>query len=519
MDEPFTNRYTLLERIAVGDSAEVFRAKQVEGEHGKEYTERPVAIKRALPRFSKDDHFRRLFQQEAAIAKTVDHPNIVRVLEHGQLQNSCYVVKELVEGQDLARLLATSRSERRPLTATMAAYIAAQVAYGLVFIHQLGDADREPLNLVHGGISPRDILVSWGGEVRLPSLGIARTAVTNRRAGQGVARGKLDYMAPEQARVSEMDQRVDIFALGCVLYEMVEGGPPFRGENELATLDRLQKARVRFPFAQLEIPEQLQAILERSLATDPARRYPSAEAMAMALEDFCIAERLRNGKKAVARWARALEMSADLLDLDEEDLPEALRKTPWSPEDELGPEEVDPLHTRVTAKILNPLGLEGPPRQNTRRLFSLLPPLMVAVALVGWLIWCYLGNSSSSRGQGSDPASTTPLHKIPLPRQTKAPLPPGRTTLAAAKGLEVVWLVSTPSGANVSVDGRLVGPTPIRLPIRNRSLSVQMHKPGFEVWKGEIPYPPPTDVIKVRLERIFKDPPTAPTSAPSPGSG
>ena len=220
-------RYKLHHRIAIGGTAEVFRATFLSSEG----EERAIVIKRILPQFARDERFRQIFHEEACVAVTIAHHNIVRVLDHGDIGQTCYIALELVEGKDLGSLLASSRSAGAPPPYRLSAYIAAQVCDALQFIHNVTSSEGTPLRIIHRDVSPQNILVSYDGDVKLTDFGIAKSAIRQERTVDGVIRGKIDFMAPEQATLSEVDYRIDIFALGCVLYKMVHGAPPSGGST------------------------------------------------------------------------------------------------------------------------------------------------------------------------------------------------------------------------------------------------------------------------------------------------
>ena len=295
-----SGRYQLQDRIAIGGTAEVFRAVMT----GEEGSERLVVVKRVLPQFARDDRFRRLFDEEARVAMGVDHPNVVGVLDHGTMGETCFIAMELVEGKNLAQLLGSARERGRDLPAGLAAYVAAQVGEALSFIHHRTSSGGTPLKIIHRDVSPQNILVSWAGEVKLTDFGIAKSIVRQEKTVDGTLRGKLEYMAPEQARLSEVDHRADIFSLGCVLYEMIQGAPPFRGDNELETLERLRRGVMEVSPIELAAEELLTQILGRALALRREDRYQKARELVGDLELFIERQARPLGKEVLGLWVK-----------------------------------------------------------------------------------------------------------------------------------------------------------------------------------------------------------------------
>ena len=298
----FTRRYRLEERIAVGGTAEVFHALFFPGDG----SERPVVIKRVLPQFARDERFRRLFLEEACVAVTVTHPNIVKVLDHGELEQTCYIALERVEGMDLGELLGCARKSEGLPPANLSAFVVAQVGEALQFIHDQTSSEGTPLNIIHRDVSPQNILVSYSGDVKLTDFGIAKSTIRHDTTVDGTLRGKLEYMAPEQAALGDVDRRADLFALGCVLYELLQGFPPFRGKNELDTLDRLRNGRILVPPERLDTSRALREVLTRALQPDRELRYQRASEMVAALRGFMAAESASALRDALSRWARDL---------------------------------------------------------------------------------------------------------------------------------------------------------------------------------------------------------------------
>ena len=219
-------KYFLHERLGVGGMAEVFRATySPEGGFEKQ-----VAVKRVLPAYADNEEFLAMFRREAELGSLLIHPNIVQVLDLGRHQETVFLAMEFVDGMPLNVLL--RKLPRGRLPASAVAYLGAEVAAALGYMHARTDLKGQPLGLVHRDLNPPNILLSRIGEVKVSDFGIARAA--NRAAVTQVqkVRGKAGYMAPEQAYGQELDGRADLFALGLTLHEALTGERVLQGENE-----------------------------------------------------------------------------------------------------------------------------------------------------------------------------------------------------------------------------------------------------------------------------------------------
>jgi eukaryotic-like serine/threonine-protein kinase len=282
-------RYEILLGIAQGGMARVWAARQ-QGHRG--FT-KVVAIKTILPSLTSDPSFEEMFLDEARVAASVHHPNVCQIFDLGEESETLYLAMEWVNGDSLARILKppAKGGDRPPaerLNARIAARIIADAAAGLHAAHELCDDTGQRLNVVHRDVSPQNILVSLTGNVKVTDFGVAKALGSSHQAtAAGQVKGKAAYMSPEQASGERVDRRSDIFALGIVLYEITTGLRPFQGENQLATLKQLLDGRFDPPSALVPgYPRELEAIVLRALAMQAAQRFPNAERMRLALEEW-----------------------------------------------------------------------------------------------------------------------------------------------------------------------------------------------------------------------------------------
>jgi len=294
-------KYQLLELLGRGGMAEVFKAKS----YGVEGFEKLLVIKRILPTLTDNERFVEMFIDEAKIAVSLNHANIVQVFDLGKVGDSYYIAMEYVQGLDLSTLLKRAQRRERNVPPELAAYFASEVAKGLDYAHRRRGQNLEPLNIIHRDISPHNVLLSYEGEVKITDFGIAKAKTTLSEEEPGVVKGKYAYMAPEQAQAKPHDRRVDIFSLGVVLYELISGVNPFRG---LKATDVIHKARTRsYPaLHETEVgasaPQELSDIVTRAMDPDPEQRFADCGELYESLISFLYTAGARVGAHTVSTF-------------------------------------------------------------------------------------------------------------------------------------------------------------------------------------------------------------------------
>jgi len=275
--------YTLVERISHGGMAEVYRAKSF-GEAG---FEREVALKMLLPQIASDSEFITMLIDEAKIAGQLNHTNIAQIFDLGVTDGRYYIVQEYVHGQDLRAILRHKAKSRTHFEIATACYVALKVCEGLHYAHNKKDNSGSPLKVVHRDISPHNILISSGGEVKIIDFGIAKAEGRSTQTLAGLVKGKFAYMSPEQIRGLPVDHRSDVFATGILLYEMLTTRSLFRRSTEFETLKQARSAKANPPsYLRAEIPPALDAIVLKALARHVHDRYQSADEFRNALWAF-----------------------------------------------------------------------------------------------------------------------------------------------------------------------------------------------------------------------------------------
>jgi serine/threonine-protein kinase len=274
--------YRILARIRSGGMATLYLAQR----QGALGFARPVAIKVIHPHLADDPTFVRMFVDEALLASRVADPHVVHVDELVEDGGTLFLVMEYVEGASLSQLLSALGKRKRRPTPSVAVYLACEAAAGLHAAHEARADGGEPLGIVHRDVSPQNILVGARGHVKIIDFGIAQARSKARTTTIGSLRGKLAYMAPEQAFGRTLDRRADIYALGVVLWEMLTMQRLFRSDNEFALLELVRAPVVARPRALVaELPAALDAAVVRALAPNPDDRPATALELRRMLTD------------------------------------------------------------------------------------------------------------------------------------------------------------------------------------------------------------------------------------------
>jgi serine/threonine protein kinase len=303
--------YALIDRVAIGGMAEVFKAKKT----GVEGFEKVVALKRILPHLSDNKEFLDMFVDEAKMVAGLTHPNIVQIFELGRIDKSYYIAMEYVHGRDLRTIMRRAREKGLRMPLDLSLRVVSQVCAALEYAHRKKDAGGRPMEIVHRDVSPQNILISFEGDVKLVDFGIAKAATKASNTDRGALRGKLLYMSPEQAWGRTIDRRSDVFSLGIVLYEMVTETKPFIGAGTELTILELVRQCVITPAREVNprVPEALDRVIMKALARDPNERFQDAGQMQRGLERF-----LRERPPVTARdLARFLELLFDRAEREE----------------------------------------------------------------------------------------------------------------------------------------------------------------------------------------------------------
>jgi serine/threonine protein kinase len=284
------DRYTITERLDHGGMAEVFRgvAESLQG------FKKSVAIKRILPSLTKNEKFVSMFLDEAKLSLYLQHANIVQVFDIGVTDSAYFLVMEFVDGCNLKALLERLKEKGRRVDTALAIYIMTECCKALNYAHHAESPEHEPLNIVHRDVSPPNILLSKMGEVKLVDFGLAKASSQIESTDPGVVKGKFSYLSPEAASGLDVDHRADIFAVGIILWEMFTGRRLFYGDTDYQTVELVRQARIPSIAAlNPEIEPELEDIVRKSLARDPAERYQQAADLGDALTQYLFSRRMK----------------------------------------------------------------------------------------------------------------------------------------------------------------------------------------------------------------------------------
>jgi eukaryotic-like serine/threonine-protein kinase len=273
-------KYTLIARLAKGGMAEIFFAR-LEGVAG---FEKPLVIKRLLPDLAEDQEFVGMFLDEARLVARISHPNVCQVYELGEFEGQYFIAMEYLEGAAVDQLIGRMVYDSGAVDLRLVTGIFAQACEGLHDAHELADASGDNINLVHRDVSPQNLFVTVDGVVKVIDFGIAKARDRSIHTRTGTLKGKYVYMSPEQLNNRPIDRRVDVFALGAVLFEMLTGQQAFARATEFLMFKAInQEERPRVSDLRGDMPPEIDAAITKALALEPDDRFPTARAFGEAV--------------------------------------------------------------------------------------------------------------------------------------------------------------------------------------------------------------------------------------------
>ncbi|HET9623708.1 MAG TPA: serine/threonine-protein kinase, partial [Kofleriaceae bacterium] len=283
------DKYVVLRSLAMGGMAEILLARVKDSS-----PERLVVLKRMHRQLAADREFVQMFMDEARLAETLRHPNVVEVYEFGEDDDQYYIAMEYLHGHDLRRVLSEMASKGMSIRLSHALGIINGVCRGLDYTHQRTDDAGEPLGIVHRDVSPHNVLLTYTGKVKLVDFGIAKMANHASRTRTGILKGKVAYMSPEQAMGDALDRRSDIFCIGILLWEMTTGQWLYRRKSELETLKAVVESDAPMP-SQVHpgYPRELEQIVMKTLSRKREERWSTAGELADALAEFSVKRKIK----------------------------------------------------------------------------------------------------------------------------------------------------------------------------------------------------------------------------------
>ncbi|MCK4835345.1 MAG: protein kinase [Candidatus Aminicenantes bacterium] len=276
--------YDILGLIARGGMAEIYKAKK----KGVKGFEKVIAIKKILSGYGEDDKYIEMFVDEAKIAAELSHPNIVQIYDLGKKDDYYFIAMEYVQGKDLRLILKKLKEQDKWIPEEIAIYLIIKVMEALSYAHSAKDNQGRNLEIVHRDISPPNILISFGGEVKLTDFGVSKASIKIHQTISGALKGKLLYMSPEQAKGDRnIDYRADLFSAGVIFFELITGEKLFLDSSEMGVLKKVQNGIIIPPGdIKKDIDPELEAIILKSLNKYKDSRYQNATEMINDLEAY-----------------------------------------------------------------------------------------------------------------------------------------------------------------------------------------------------------------------------------------
>jgi eukaryotic-like serine/threonine-protein kinase len=301
-------RYRSLFVLGRGGMGSVEAALEIGPEHAASEPDasyqRVVALKRLLPDAARDARRSEMFLREARVAAMLDHPNVVRAFDYGEIDGELYLAMEYVEGQPLSRVLRKTADAKERLSPSLVAHILAEVCHGLHAAHDLADASGQPLHLVHRDVSPQNVMLGYDGRVRLLDFGVAKIE-TESVTKTGEVKGKTAYMSPEQAMGEALDRRSDLFGVGAILYECLALE---RMWGDGTDMEMIRKLALESPppleRADPSAPPALQSLYDKLVARDAKDRPATAGEAADGLAAVAKADIERSSRSTSRRKHR-----------------------------------------------------------------------------------------------------------------------------------------------------------------------------------------------------------------------
>jgi serine/threonine protein kinase len=292
------SRYTILRKIADGGTAEIFLAKQ----SGAQGFEKMVVLKRIFNSFYSDPQFKHMLVDEAHIAMSLYHSNIVQVLDLGEADGRHFLALELVDGWTLDEVLKRAKAANVPFPPALALYVTAEVCRALAYAHTKG-RDGTPLGIVHRDISPHNVLMSEHGEVKLTDFGIAKARNKQEQSQGNMIQGKIAFMSPEQASGQPLDARSDLFSLGTMLYVMIARRAPFDAPTDFETLMQVRGGDFVPPeTARPGLNPEIYRVMRKAMGKTADERYQKAEEMLIDVEQVMRIAFRAVGQTELVRW-------------------------------------------------------------------------------------------------------------------------------------------------------------------------------------------------------------------------
>ncbi len=304
--------YQLLERLAKGGMAEIFRAKAPPEEARGSDDPSVVVLKRLLPEFRADPAYVNLFLEEGKLCVRLSHPNIVRTYKVFKKGSDYFMVQEFVDGAPLSRILDVAHARGKPVDLAAAVHAAIGLVKALEYVHQTRRSEDAPGTVVHRDVNPANILCSRSGGVKLTDFGVAEVEGQSVIGTTGAIKGTLTYLSPEAVLGRSVDRRSDLYGVGIVLWEMAANQPLFSGPTDLEIMHKIREGRAPvLSKVRQDLPELLMQIVRKALFADPQLRFQTASEFLKALSVLVVKAGLGRGDQALMREVQAATTTAE----------------------------------------------------------------------------------------------------------------------------------------------------------------------------------------------------------------
>lgn len=474
-------KYRILARLGQGGMARVLLTMS-EGPHG---FNKLLVVKELREELAHDPEFLAMFLDEARIAARLNHPNIVQTYEIGSDKEQYFIAMEYLEGQPLNAIF--RRLGRKAIALEIHLRILADVLAALEHAHKMADFDGSPFGIVHRDISPQNVFVTYEGQTKLVDFGIAKAAGASSRTQEGILKGKISYIAPEQARCEQVDARADLFAVGLMLWEALAGRRMIQKEDEASVLARRMAGmdpsiRTVVP----DVPVELANICDKAMAGNPAHRYQSAREFQDVLEGYLAKSDFRVGPKDIgglvlnafaeerAHIKKAIEQAMKHADTAAEPMqielvPASLKHTSDSlPRVHPGSVSEPPLPANTTSLT----AAVSPPSRSRSYIPALAAGAALAVAALGVLVYAQRAGTDPGNAKSASSAASTDA----------------QATISVA--------IRFPEGARMKIDGATVDKSPFaaRVPKDGSLHQLEVEQAGFVTERRALTYDKDVDL-------------------------
>lgn len=478
MPQLIGDKYEIVKRLAVGGMGEIFLARQ----RGFGGFDRLAIVKTLLPDLADQEGFIDQFLDEARVAATLNHPNIVSIYEVGlhQPEGIHYIAMEYINGESIARLKSAARKQGKNIPIPIAVRVVHDAALGLDYAHHAKDPEGRPLNIVHRDVTPHNIMVSTAGVTKVVDFGVARASNRSSRTTTGTIKGKVPYMPPEQLSNGELDGRTDQWALGVVLWEMLTGQRLFKADTDVAAIQHILHGPIHPPSKVApNIPPDLDAVVMKMLQRKINARFGRLQE---------VAQHLRSYLESVSRQSSETEVSAFVTKIAGSGIDERVQDlTPVSQNYLVSMGKSSGTGSRS--------GSSSAVKVAARKKSGALVGALAGVLLLGVLggAVAVLRPWEGKTEPPDEPVAERPLKPKPPPVEPAAdptPKPPDKQPEPELQ--TVLVLSSDPAGAKVSEGGRLLGLTPVRIRTLEPETEYQLvlEKAGYE-----------SGVVPIKLEK------------------